>query len=100
VPRRIAEGLSHDTRRENPTGPGYRRVASKPEPHGLRRPGPGASWVQLLCLPSHPVRISVGNLPFRGSLLWVPMPSRLSEQLFAVLFGRARTLHSRMLAGS
>jgi hypothetical protein len=56
--------------------------------------------VQLLCLPSHPVRISVGNLPFRGSLLWVPMPSRLSEQLFAVLFGRARTLHSRMLAGS
>jgi hypothetical protein len=59
-----------------------------------------ASWQHLLRMPSDPVRISMGNLPFRGSLLWVPVSSTLSERLFAMLFGRGRAWRGGALAGS
>ena len=58
-----------------------------------------APWQHLLRMPSHPVQISVGNLPFRGSLLWVPVSSTLSERLFAMLFGRGRSWRGGALAG-
>jgi hypothetical protein len=58
-----------------------------------------ASWQHLLNMPSHPVRISMGNLPFRGSLLWVPVSSTLSERLFAMLFGRGRPWRGGAVAG-
>jgi hypothetical protein len=74
------------------SGAGYRRVTLDSRTEGPTSSHMGrAPWFRLVYLPCAPVRISVGRAQFRGSLLWIRMPSGLHERLFALLFGRARS---------
>lgn len=60
--------------------------------------GPDAPYLRLLPVRPVPVRITVSDTPFAGSLLWVPVPAMLPERVLAMLFGRPRVRRTTLRA--